>query len=280
MASERYFEILLSRSVTHVFGDGYSLVAQQLTLPSGRIDMLLQDRDGTKHVIEVKKDKAKPDAVDQVTRYVEDFKLQGAGTVRGWVVANEIPEKTGIYAKGKEVRTLAIPERDYPAIMTASGISKEEFLGKRVEAGILIGGGVQSFRKNGVPLEDAVTELSPETRAYVMDQHHAGTFEFQSGKMQIAIIYKGVQIGGINRGHKHNFISSNIILDGADETVLTTNGFVRITKTQASSTHVHVYWKNKIDDVEALDKVLAHFSASIDRRLFSRQIQMIKDNKG
>ncbi|SDX94967.1 hypothetical protein SAMN05444358_1197 [Ruegeria halocynthiae] len=87
--------------------------------------------------------------------------------------------------------------------------------------------------------------------------------------MQIAIIYKGVKIGGINRGHKHNFISSNIILDGADEAVLINNGFVRKTKTQASSSHVHVYWINKIDDVEGLDNVLVHFSTSIDRRLFS-----------
>ncbi|MEP3686349.1 MAG: endonuclease NucS domain-containing protein [Sulfitobacter dubius] len=271
MASERYFEILLSRSVMHVFGDGYSLIAQQLTLPSGRIDMLLQHRDGTKHVIEVKKDKAKPHAIDQVTRYVEDFKLHSAGNVQGWVVANEIPEQTDSYAKDNGVRTLAIPEKNYPAIMAVSGISEEELLGKRVEAGILIGGGVQSFRKNGVPLEDAVAELNADMRAYVMHQHHAGTFEFQSGKMQIAIIYKGIKIGGINRGHKHNFISSNIIVDGADEAILTNNGFVRITKTQVSSSHVHVYWKNRIDDVEALDNVLMHFSASIDRRLFAAQ---------
>ncbi|MHA6265630.1 endonuclease NucS domain-containing protein [uncultured Aliiroseovarius sp.] len=270
MASERYFEILLSRSVSCVFGEGYSLVAQQLTLPSGRIDLLLQHCDGAKHVIEVKKDRAKSDAVDQVGRYVEDFKLQGAGIVHGWVVANEIPEQTDLYAAEKDIRTLAIPERDYAAIMTASGVSEEDLLGKRVQAGILIGGGVQSFPKNAVPLEDAITNLSADLRAYVVHQHSVGTFEFQSGKMQIAVIYKGVKIGGINRGHKHNFISSNIILDGADEAVLVNNGFVRVTKTQASSAHVHVYWKNKIDDVEALDNVLAHFSASIDRRLFSK----------
>jgi hypothetical protein len=270
MASERYFEILLSRSVTHVFGDGYSLIAQQLTLPSGRIDMLLQHRDGAKHVIEVKKDRAKPDAVDQVARYVEDFRLQGPNIVQGWVVANEIPEQTDNYARDNGVRTLAIPENNYPAIMAASGISEKELLGKRVEAGILIGGGVQSFRKNEEPLEDAVSELRADLRTYVMQQLSTGTFEFQSGKMQIAIIYRGVKIGGINRGHKHNFISSNIILDGADEAVLANNGFVRITKTQASSTHIHVYWKNRIDDVEALNNVLAHFSASIDRRLFSK----------
>ncbi len=270
MASERYFEILLSRSVKHVFGEEYSLVAQQLTLPSGRIDLLLEHRDGAKHVIEVKKDRAKSDAVDQVSRYVDDFKSQGAKIVYGWVVANEIPEQTDRYARDNEIRTLAIPERGYPAIMAASGISEEELLGKRVEAGILIGGGVQSFRKNAVPLEHAVSELGTDMRAYVLHQLSAGTFDFQSGKMQIAIIYKGVKIGGINRGHKHNFISSNIILDREDEAVLASNGFKRITKTQAGSSHVHVYWKNNIDNVEALHNVLAHFSASIDRRLFSK----------
>lgn len=269
MASERYFEILLSRSVTHTFGSGYSLAAQQLTLPRGRIDLLLQHIDGTKHVIEVKKDNAKPDAVDQVLRYVEDFKLQGAEVVQGWVVANEIPKQTDLYAMEKGIRTLAIPEQNYPAIMAASGVSEEDLIGKRVQAGILIGGGVQSFPKNSVPLEEAVKELSADLRAYVMNQRSAGKLEFQSGKMQIAIIYKGVKIGGINRRDKHNFISSNIILDGVDETTLADNGFARITKTQASSAHMHVYWKNKINNVEALANVLVHFSASIDRRLFS-----------
>ncbi len=269
MASERYFEILLSRSVAQVFGDGYSLIAQQLTLPSGRIDMLLRHQDGTKHVVEVKKDKAKPDAVDQVARYVGDLRLQGAGIVQGWVVANEIPEQTDTYARSNLVRTLAVPERDYPEIMNASGISEVELLGKRVEAGVLIGGGVQFFRRNGVTLEDAIAELSADMQAYVMDLRHAGTFEFQCGKMQIAITYRGVKIGGINRGHKHNFISSNIILDRLDEEVLINNGFVRMAKTQASSTHMHVYWKNRIDDLGALDNVLTHFAASIERRLFS-----------
>lgn len=269
MANERYFEILLSRSVSHVFGSDYSLVAQQLTLPSGRIDLLLQHRDGSKHVIEVKKDAAKPDAVDQVSRYVSDLKLEGAKNTYGWVVANEIPKYTEIYASNRDVRTRTIAEKDYPLIMEASGISERDLLGKRQEAGVLIGGGVQSFRKNAMPLEDAVAELSADLRSYVMKLQRTGSFAFQSGKMQIVIIYRGVKIGGINRGHKHNYISSNIVLDEKDEAALVSHGFERITKTQASSSHVHVYWKNKIDNVEALQGVLAHFSVSIDRRLFS-----------
>lgn len=270
MANERCFEILLSRSVTHVFGSEFSLIAQQLTLPSGRIDLLLQNRDGSKHVIEVKKDRAKSDAVDQVSRYVNDFKLQGAKNTHGWVVANEIPEQTKIYASDKKVRTLAVAEKDYSSIMAASGMSEKELLGNRVEAGVLIGGGVQSFRKNAVPLEDAIAELSTDLRAYVLSQISAGTFAFQSGKMQIVIIYRGVKIGGINRGHKQSYISSNIVLDEKDEAALVNYGFERIAKTQANSSHVHVYWKNRIDNVEALQGVLAHFSASIDKRLFSK----------
>lgn len=111
MASERYFEILLARSVSHVFGAKYSLIAQQLTLPSGRIDLLIQHLDGTKHVIEVKKDKAKPESVDQVLRYVNDFRSHCDEPVKGWVVANEISERTSSHAKSKDVQTLAIPEK-------------------------------------------------------------------------------------------------------------------------------------------------------------------------
>lgn len=269
MASERYFEILLSRATKHVFGEQYKLVAQQLTLPSGRIDLLLQHRNGTKHVIEVKKDRAKADAVDQVIRYVLDFRQQGAKSVQGWVVANEIPEQTATYARQKHVRTLAIPEYKYAAIMAASGVSEEELLGQRIQAGTLIGGGVQSFQKNSVPLEAAVRELNPELRSFVMQELKLGTFYFNSGKMQISIIYKGVKIGGINRGHKHNFISSNIVLNDLDRAVLAENGFIRTTKTQKTSSHTHVYWKNSINDVTALKNVLNHFSRSIERRLYA-----------
>ncbi len=270
MASERYFEILLARSVSHVFGEKFSLIAQQLTLPSGRIDLLIQHLDGTKHVIEVKKDRAKPDSVDQVLRYVNDFRSHSVEPVKGWVVANEISERTSSYAKSKDVQTLVIPEKNYPEIMTASGITEDDLLGTRVEAGILIGGGIQSFRKNEVPLEEAISELNKDLQDYVLEQLHAGNFEFKSGKMQTVIIYKGIKIGGINRGHKHNFISSNIILSQTDEDVLINNGFERKTKTQASSNHMHVYWKNKIDNVQALNAVLVHFSASIDRHLFGK----------
>lgn len=269
MASERYFEILLSRSVPLVFGEDYSLIAHQLTLPSGRVDMLLEHSDGTKHIIEVKKDRAKVDAVDQVVRYVDDFKTNFEGQVTGWVVANSIPEQTEHYADQLGVRCLSVPTSSYPQIMAAAGIDEQDLLGQRIQAGILIGGGVQNFRKNAVPFEDAV-KITPETvRSYLVDLKTEGKFELACGKMQIVVTYRGVKIGGFNRSHRKSFISSNIVLDAQDESVLAENNFTMIRKTQTNSSHVHVYWAIALDDTQAMDAALRHFAASIDRRLFS-----------
>lgn len=269
MPSERYFEILVSRAPEIVFGAGFKLIAQQLTLPSGRVDLLLEDDAGTKHLVELKKDIAKPEAVRQVFRYLEDFRRLYSGLVCGWVVGNGISAEARTLAETCGVRVLAVAEADYPKISAAKGIDEAELLGDRIVSGVVIGGGVQNFRANGVELEAALSELDGPVRDFAAGLLLREGFSLNSGKMQIAVIYRGVKIGGINRGHKHIFISSNIVLDQQDVETLVESGFRRITKTQARSSHVHVYWKIALDSTHSADKVFNHFSTMIDRRLFS-----------
>lgn len=270
MPNERYFEILLSRAVPIVFGDHFSLIAQQLTLPSGRVDLLLQDNAGAKHIVEVKKDQAKLEAVLQVMRYVADFRQIANTPVFGWVVANSIPQQTKLFADENGIGCLAVPFDQYGAIMQQAGLTEPELMGERVQQGILMGGGVQQFRANAVTFDEAASLLPEPTQAFVRTLAQTEYFSFACGKMQMAIIFKGIKIGGFNRSHRHVFISSNIVLDAQDEAALDSNGFVMVRKTQESSTHMHVYWKTGLTQIAGTQRVIEHFCRSIDRRLFGR----------
>lgn len=269
MPNERYLEILVSRSVGIVFGPGYSLVGQQLTLPSGRVDLFLVDSKGCRHIVELKKDAAKPEAVDQVHRYVTDFRRLYSGRVEGWVVANSISPAAAMRAAELSVRTLSVPEERYPALMEASGLSIQDMYGDRVAAGILLGGGVQTFRKNGVVLEEAVSLLPPQVRACIVELGMDPRVSFSAGKMQIIVLYGGIKIGGMNSSHRQFYVSSNVVISKDDEDMLLANGFLRVTKSQATSSHVHVYWKSKLTNTEGAVAVFRHFFAVVDKRVFT-----------
>ncbi len=271
MPSERYLEILIARAPEQIFGAGFAVAAQQLTLPSGRVDLLLSGPKDTRHLVEVKKAAAKREAVDQVLAYLADFKAAHRGNVRAWIVANEIPDGVRDYAASNGVETKAIPEAFYGAIIERSGLSESDLLGKRVLAGVIMGGGVQRFPKNSVPLHLAVAELPDDVARLLNDLLSYSDFAAESGKMQIALSYKGVKIGGINRGHRHIFISGNVALDQKDASILLGAGFARTTKTQASSSHTHVYWKCGFSRCVSAHAVFVHFSKSIDARVFGQQ---------
>ena len=55
---ERELEILIRIAPENFLPEGWSLIAQQLSLPSGRLDMLYSDQLGDKHIVELKKGRA------------------------------------------------------------------------------------------------------------------------------------------------------------------------------------------------------------------------------
>ena len=138
---EREFEILI-RTLPKIFlPSGWSLIAQQLSLPSGRLDMLYSDKSGTRHVVELKKGKAPKSSIEQVLNYAKDLRSQNSKTtVIPWVIANEIPEATREFAIRQKVKTLEITTEKCFEIMRKQKISARDLFGKRLAKGVLHGG--------------------------------------------------------------------------------------------------------------------------------------------
>lgn len=71
---------------------GLRFVARQVGTDVGRIDILAEDRNGRRVVIEVKVGEAKDSAVGQIARYIGWFARSDGQPPRGMIVAAEFPE--------------------------------------------------------------------------------------------------------------------------------------------------------------------------------------------
>ena len=80
------------------------------------------------------------------------------------------------------------------------------------------------------------------------------SIEMTSGGMQTSIKYKGIKLGGYNRKHRgcHAYISTGVILNKEMELLLKTLNFNRMTKTQKGSSHEHVWWELKSNNIKSL----------------------------
>ena len=156
---ERSLEILVSRAIRQVFGPNYELIARQLSLPNGRLDLLIRDSDGQRYVVEIKKGAATKPAVDQVRQYLRDFETDGGILAVGWIVAHEIPAQVEAYAGSFGVRTTAVSLETCRLLMGQLGICDADLLGKRLRDGILAGGGVRWKNGSSVDFESAMAAL-------------------------------------------------------------------------------------------------------------------------
>ncbi|MFH1743485.1 MAG: hypothetical protein ABIH23_31150, partial [bacterium] len=89
---ERSLEIIVRLCAEDIFEPRWELIAQQLAIPSGRIDLLFADRAARRHLVEVKKGRAQRSACGQVLAYARDLAafLEDSSIVP-WIVAHEIP---------------------------------------------------------------------------------------------------------------------------------------------------------------------------------------------
>ena len=71
---------------------GLKFVGRQFNTDVGRIDILAEDRDGCRVVIEVKVGEAKDSAVGQIARYLGWFAHTDGKPPRGILIAAEFPE--------------------------------------------------------------------------------------------------------------------------------------------------------------------------------------------
>ena len=77
-------------------------MGRQVKCDVGRVDIVGRGADGATVVVELKVGEAKDSAIGQIARYMGWQQHQGAGTVRGILVASDFPE-------GVQHAALAIP---------------------------------------------------------------------------------------------------------------------------------------------------------------------------
>ena len=88
LSLERDLQAALRRSITQL-EPGLAIIdgGAECQVPSGRIDILAQDTNGCRVVIELKAVKAPRDAVAQVLAYMGDLAAEGVADVRGLLIA-------------------------------------------------------------------------------------------------------------------------------------------------------------------------------------------------
>lgn len=66
--NERQMEIIISRGIAPVLGVGHELLAQQVGVGVGRLDLLVARPDGARQVVELKKGRLAKKHVEQVSQ--------------------------------------------------------------------------------------------------------------------------------------------------------------------------------------------------------------------
>jgi len=181
---ERAFEIIVRLCPEEIFGKGWELRAQQLSLPSGRIDLLLTDNKGVRHVVELKKGCATRKAIEQVLGYAGDLshKLNCVDVVP-WVVAHEIPSKVASYAAEAGVHTKAVSLQECKEIVERNGITEGDLLGRRKDGSVISGGSPKRGLRNRVPNEIAYADMPIEMADVLRKMEKHSHMDIASGNM-------------------------------------------------------------------------------------------------
>lgn len=243
---ERSLEIIVRRCPQEIFGKGWELKAQQLSLPSGRIDLLFSDSIGVRHVVELKKGSASLSAVEQVLGYAADLsrELDGAQIIP-WVVAHDIPPRVASIADEKGVFTKAVSLDECSKITQNIGISEADLLGYRKDDSVISGGGPKRGLRSLIPNKEAYAAIPTDMANSLRKIERQPHMDIASGSMQTVIHYRGVKIGGVNRKHRGGvaYIASGVVLNPEHMKRLDELGFTPMTKTQKGSKHEHAWWE-------------------------------------
>jgi len=267
---ERSFEIIVRLCPEAIFGKGWELRAQQLSLPSGRIDLLFSDGDGVRNVVELKKGRATRGAIEQVLGYASDLSRElDCVDVVPWVVAHEIPSKIANYAAEAGVRTKAISLQECKEIVERNGITEGDLIGRRKDGSVISGGSPKRGLRNKVPNEIAYVEMPIEIADALRKMEKQRHVDIASGNMQTVIYYWDIQLGGVNRKHRGGvaYIVSGMVLIPDHEKRLGQLGFERMTKTQQGSNHEHIWWETSWRHASAFLRAIEDAKGLVDRAL-------------
>jgi hypothetical protein len=259
---ERTLEIIVTNSIPDIFGLGFRLAAQQLSSPSGRIDLLVTNGK-INWIAELKRGQANRKAVDQVLRYVTHYRSVGE-LVGGWLVAHEIPDDVANYANTRGIKTTAVSVSMCEKLIIKAGLTEATLSGVRIQAGIVKGGGAMRFGKNEVSFEEAMLSIEQESAAFFREIKSRAGIEINSGAMQSTIIYKGVKIGGLRRKNPVFYILSGLVVDQETEDVILGHGFRKMQKQSKNDHHQHIWYESKASNLQGMKAVCIDHFGRID----------------
>lgn len=267
---ERSLEILVRFCANDLFSHDWTLIAQQLSLPSGRLDLLFIDGDRRRQLVELKKGRAGPDSINQVLRYAVDVSrlLDGAPPVP-WVVAHEIPDAVAILAASRGVRTLAADQARCEVLIRDRGLTEADLLGARREGGVLHGGGAKGGLRASVDNSVAYLSMPAELAAFLMELEKTPFVDVRSGGMQTVIHYRGIKLGGVNRVHRGGvaYVSEGVVIRNKFAMQLASLGFRRMAKRQSGSAHEHLWWETSCHEVAPIRRAIELAEETVDRAL-------------
>lgn len=265
--NERDFEIIFTRNIESIMGFGWHVLAQQLTLPIGRIDVLLSDHKGRRHLIELKKGSPNNQCIDQVLGYAREFKELSKVDVQCWIVANAISQSLMDAAGVKAVKTLAISEMEILKYAATSNLSDFNHQRRKL-SGVMFGGEGKNGLWSRVDDSIAYGQLRDNPVRLMYDAIKESAFtEIASGKMQTVIKYRGFKIGGINRRNRHFYISNGVILSESTVSELIRFGGWRDEGPQRHKEHKHVFYMFAYDNPEGFLNAFRHCAHVVDRVL-------------
>ena len=265
---ERSLEIVVRHAFRDIFGADWTHVAQQMGLPSGRIDLLFQDGDKVLHVVELKKGPAVSAAIDQVLGYAGDLRrVFPEKAVVPWVVANAISAVVADRSREHGVRVKGIPEAEVRTLMTRNGIGEADLVGARRGARILHGGGSKRGLRQRIANSEAYGEMPGAVADLLREWEGDRLYEIASGGMQTTIWYRGIKLGGVNRRHRGGvaYLAEGVAISDDYERRIEAAGFRRMEKTHAGSSHVHVWWETPWSNLVGIRDGFAASRNVVDR---------------
>lgn len=220
------------------------------------------------HVVELKKGAAVAGAIDQVLGYAKDLReLFPEKSVVPWVVANAIPSALEARARISGVRVLGITEAEVRILMDRHNLGEADLVGVRRGARILHGGGtkrgLRSLVDNAVAFQEMPRPLVELLRLWEGDPR----YEIASGGMQTTIWYRGIKLGGVNRQHRGGvaYLAEGVAISEEYERSIELAGFRRMAKTQAGSSHVHVWWETSWTNLDGIQRGFEAAKGVVDR---------------